>query len=109
MKLRTTLASAALALISAAACAQAPVTPRVDAREVRQEKRIDQGRATGALTPHESHRLERQQKGITQVENKARADGTVTPQERQRLAHLQNHASRDIRHQKHDAQATAPR
>ena len=98
MKLRTTLASAAPAL-----------APRVDAREVRQEQRIEQGQATGALTPHESHRLERQQKGITKVENKARADGTVTPQERQRLAHLQNHASRDIRHQKHDAQATAPR
>ncbi len=108
MYLRTTLASAALALISVAASAQAPATPRVDAREVRQEARIEKGVATGALTPHETKRLEREQTGIAKVEARAKADGTVTPHERHRLAHLQNKASRDIRHQKHDAQTTAP-
>ena len=117
MNLRTTLASAALALISVAASAQAPAvittptstaTPRVDARQVRQETRIEQGATTGALTPHEAKRLEREQTGIARVETKAKADGTVTPQERARLAKLQNKASHDIHHQKHDAQTTAP-
>ncbi len=114
MNLRTIVTSAALALISVAASAQAPAaattaTPRVDARQVRQETRIEQGVATGALTPHETKRLEREQTGIAKVEAKAKADGTVTPQERQRLAKLQNKASHDIHHQKHDAQTAAPK
>ena len=87
MNLRTTLASAALALISVAAAAQtpatatAPVTPRVDARQAKQEARIEQGQASGALTPRETQRLEREQKAVARVEAKAKADGTVTAQE----------------------------
>jgi len=82
-------------------------TPRVDAREARQAGRIASGVASGQLTPHEQHRLGREQRHIAQAEAHAKADGTVTAQERQRLARLQNHASRDIHHQKHDAQVVA--
>ena len=107
MNLRTPLAGAMLALISAIAAAQAPAastaTPRIDARGARQEQRIEQGKATGALTPHETRRLKREQKGIARAETQAKADGTVTAQERQRLTRMQNKASRDIHRQKHDA------
>ena len=36
------------------------------------------------------------------------ADGVVTAQERKRIHHMQDHASKDIHQQKHDAQ-TAPK
>ena len=81
-----------------------PITPRVDAREVKQDARIQQGVASGQLTPKETYRLEKEQAAINRVEANAKADGTVTKAERQRLNHLQNRASKDIRHQKHDAQ-----
>lgn len=100
----------ALVLMSAAALAQAadtptPATPRVDARQAAQDQRIDQGQASGELTRRETRRLEAEQKGINKVEAAAKADGTVTAQERARLHRLQGKASRDIRRQKHDAQA----
>jgi hypothetical protein len=111
MNIRTPFAGALLTLTCAIASAQAPAasaaTPRIDARQARQEQRIEQGQSSGALTPHETRRLEREQKGIAHAETKAKADGTVTPQERRRLTRLQNSASRDIHHQKHDAQTAA--
>ena len=109
--LATTLATAALALISFAASAQTPAssaTPRIDAREAKQEKRIEQGVNSGQLTARETLRVEREQKAIEKVEAKAKADGTVTPQERKRLTHMQNKASKDIYRQKHDKQTAAP-
>ena len=81
-----------------------PATPRVDARQAAQEQRIEQGQASGELTRRESRRLNAEQKGINKAETAAKADGTVTAQERARLHRLQNKASHDIRHQKHDAQ-----
>ena len=47
-------------------------------------------------------------KGIAKAETHAKADGSVTAQERKRLHHMQNKASRDIRHEKHDAQNAKP-
>jgi hypothetical protein len=113
MKLRTPLAAAALTLASALAFAQTAspaspaATPRVDARQANQEKRIEQGVASGQLTARETLRVEREQKHIAVVESKAKADGTVTPQERKRLHKMQNAASKDIHQQKHDAQTAA--
>ncbi len=106
MSLRLTLICTALALISAAASAQTPATatPRVDARQDKQERRIEQGVGSGELTARETLRVEREQKRIATVEAKAEGDGKVTARERARLHHLQNQASRDIRRQKHDAQ-----
>jgi len=93
----------ALSVASMAALAQA-ATPGIDARQARQEQRIDRGVASGELTRREARRLGREQNIIDRAENKAKADGTVTAQERKRLHHTQNRASRDIRRQKHDAQ-----
>ena len=112
MKLRTSFVAhvsiALLTLLSASSWAQTPATPRVDQREANQEKRIEQGVASGALTSRETLRLEREQKHVAVAEARAKADGTVTAQERKRLHKMQHAASHDIKNQKHDAQAVVP-
>lgn len=112
MKIRTTLATLLLGCVAASAFAQTPAagaasTPRVDQRQERQEARINQGAASGALTAREQRRLHGEQKAINRAETNAKADGTVTAKERARLHHMENKASRDIRRQKHDAQRAA--
>jgi len=110
MKLHTLATAATLSLFALGAFAQAAgpaATPRIDARQAKQEQRIDQGVASGQLTPRETKRLEGQQARIDRVEDKAKADGVVTPAERARVTHMQNKASRNIHHQKHDLQKTA--
>jgi hypothetical protein len=107
--IRGAVAAALLALASLGAAAQATSapgtnTPRIDQRQANQERRIDQGVASGALTRREAHRLQRQQNAIDGAENRAKADGSVSAAERKRLAHAQRHASRAIARQKHDAQ-----
>ena len=105
--MKLTLATATIALLSAfavQAAEPAPNMPRVDKRQAHQEARIEQGVASGQLTARETLRVEREQKHIAVAETKAEADGKVTNKERARLAQLQNKASRDIRHQKHDGQ-----
>lgn len=79
-------------------------TPRIDRREARQQKRIDQGVASGRLTPKETARLEAQQGRIEAAEARAKSDGVVTAKERAGITHRQNKASRNIRRNKHDAQ-----
>jgi hypothetical protein len=111
LNFKTLAVGATIAIASISAFAQAtsaPQTPRVDKREARQEARIQQGVASGQLTPKETYRLEKEQAAINKAEAKAKADGTVTPHERKRLAKMQNKASKDIYKQKHDAQ-TAPK
>lgn len=110
MSNRTSLVfGAALALASLGAFAQAaaPATPRVDARQAHQEKRIDRGVASGQLNEKEAHRLEKQQVHVDKVEEKAKADGTVTKAERRHMNRAQNRTSGNIYQQKHDAQTAA--
>ena len=78
-------------------------TPRIDKREKRQQKRINQGVKSGALTKGEAARLEKQQAKIKNDEAAAKADGKVTPQERRKLTREQNAASRKIYRKKHNA------
>ncbi|MBX3603781.1 MAG: hypothetical protein KF788_00840 [Piscinibacter sp.] len=110
--LKSLFIAAGLAVAAAGAFAQAAsspaATPGIDQRQANQEKRIDKGIASGALTKRETHRLERQQTAINRAEDKAKADGTVTRAERKRLHKMQNHASKSIHHQKHDAQTATP-
>ena len=93
---------------SAAVLAQAAsgpaATPGIDKRQERQEKRIEQGQASGTLTKRENRRLEHQQARIERAEDKAKADGTVTAGERKHLHGMQDKASKRIHRQKHDAQ-----
>jgi hypothetical protein len=94
----------ALALASAGAIAADPQTPRVDQRESNQQTRIDAGVASGQLSAKETNRLDKQQARVVAAETQAKADGSVSAKERQQLHHMQNHASRNIHTQKHDAQ-----
>jgi hypothetical protein len=102
------VAAAVLALSVLGARAAGTDTPRIDARQAQQEQRIDKGVASGALTPREARRLNRQQHAIDAAENKAKADGVVTAQERKRLTKAQNASSHRIHRQKHDAQTRQP-
>lgn len=77
-------------------------TPRIDTRENNQQRRIDQGTASGQLRPSEAHRLEAQQNRIERAEDVAKSDGVVTRSERINLTHQQNKASRNIYRKKHN-------
>jgi hypothetical protein len=79
-------------------------TPKIDQRQVNQEKRIDQGIASGQLNQREADRLTNQQEHINKMEDKAKSDGVVTKKERRKLTKSQNRASHRIARQKHDAQ-----
>lgn len=103
--LRTLICTALALSASGWAAAQSAETPRIDQRQANQERRIDQGVASGRLTPRETRRLERQQNRVDRMENRAKADGVVTGAERARLTRAQNRTSRHIYRQKHDAQS----
>lgn len=107
--MKTIVVCTLLGLATATAAAQeTPATPRVDARQERQDQRIENGRAAGQLTARETRRLEREQAGIQRIEDQAKADGAVTARERARLQRAQNNASRDVRRQKRDRQRVLP-
>lgn len=109
MKIQTLIASIVLAL-GGATLAQATVlkdplaTPRIDQREVNQQKRIDQGVASGQLNAKETRRLDKREAKIAADEAKAKSDGKVTKAERRHLRREENRASKAIYRQKHDRQ-----
>jgi hypothetical protein len=81
--------------------------PAIQDRMQRQQERINQGVASGQLTPHETARLEAQQAKIQQDEMRARSDGVITAAEKRKLTREQNRASRDIDRKKHNARAVS--
>lgn len=109
MNFRHTVIALSLATFGSAFAqtSTAPNTPRVDQREAKQERRIDQGVASGSLTQQEADRLNKGQARVDTAEVKAKADGTVTKKERARLTHMQNKQNRHIKVQKHDRQKVA--
>ena len=84
--------------------AMAQKTPVVNNRQNRQQRRINRGVKSGALTKKEAAKLEAGQARTENLEAKAKSDGKVTVKERARLAHRQNKTSRRIYRQKHDNQ-----
>ncbi len=85
------------------ACATASAgTPAVDARQTRQDARIDHGVATGTLTRCEANRLENRTDRVRARESVYRATGGVGPAERRDLNRRLNSVSADIAEQKHD-------
>jgi hypothetical protein len=92
LKIRSALAIALLSLSAAASAA----TPVVDARQARQDVRIDAGVASGRLTPRETAALDRQQHRIDRAEARAEADGVVTRGERVHLHRRLNASSHSI-------------
>ena len=104
MTLFRILAFLAIAGLAFTAAAQTSSTPRVDQRQANQERRIEQGEKSGALTQKEAARLEKGQARIEKKENKAMADGKMTKKERKQLEHAQNQQSKKIYREKHDKQ-----
>jgi hypothetical protein len=109
------LALAAIAAISVAALpsfaqtggntgGNAAGNTRIDQRQANQERRIEQGEKSGALTKREARRLERGQEHVQRMENKAAADGNVSKKEARRIERAQDRQSREIYREKHDRQ-----
>ena|SRR2546429_9865871 len=76
---------------------------RIGARAVRQQKRIAQGVASGALTARETARLEAREAALDRDVRVMRRNG-LTPAERARIERRQDRISRSIYRQKHDGQ-----
>ena len=77
-------------------------TPRIDQRQSNQEKRIEQGTKSGALTEKETTKLEKGQAKVQKMEDKAVADGKVTKKESKKIEHAQDQQSKKIKREKHD-------
>jgi hypothetical protein len=73
-------------------------------RDVNQQKRIEQGVQSGALTKHETARLERGQARVNTAEARAGGDGHVGPAEQKAIQARENRQSARIYREKHDAQ-----
>jgi hypothetical protein len=82
-------------------------TPKLDKREANQQKRIDQGVASGQLNAKETNRLDKREAKLNADEAAAKADGKVTRKERKRLEREANKDSAAIHKQKHDKQTAA--
>ena len=117
MKIQVLIASLALTIGTvsfAQTPAPAPVakdpttTPNLDKREANQQKRIDQGVASGQLTAKETNRLDKREATLAANEAAAKSDGKVTRAERRKLQREANRDSKAIRQQKHDRQTAAP-
>jgi hypothetical protein len=103
--MKTYLVAAALAsLVAVPAFAQSAATPGIDQRQANQERRIDQGVASGELNGRETARLERGQQRVENMETRAKSDGVVTKGERAQLHAAQDRQSARIYRQKHDRQ-----
>ncbi len=102
--MRTIVVAAIAAGFALPAVAQSQSTPRIDTRQQIQERRIEQGEKSGALTGKEAARLQQGQARVQKMEDKAAADGKVTAKERVRVERAQDKQSRRITRQKHDPQ-----
>jgi hypothetical protein len=91
----------AAALMSGTMFAQ-EATPKINERQVDQQKRIRQGVRSGELTRKEARHLEAGEAKIQHDKKMAKADGKVTKAERNKLRHEQNHESKAIYNKKHN-------
>jgi septal ring factor EnvC (AmiA/AmiB activator) len=113
LKMKTTVAIALTACMIPAFAQTPPAkdpsaTPGIDKRQAMQQKRIDEGVKSGALTGKEAAHLQQREAKIEADKQAAKADGKVTPRERKKLNRELDSSSRAIHHQKHDAQAKKP-
>jgi hypothetical protein len=111
MKLKTTLAALIISGLALPVLAQSSppavdpaATPGIDKRLDNQEKRIEQGTQSGALTSREARRLKAREARTEADLAAAKADGQVSRVERKGLHQELNGNSRAIRRQKHDRQ-----
>lgn len=105
MKLKATLIALSLTAFTLPVLAQNPAaTPGINKRLDNQEKRIEQGEKSGALTPREANRLKKREAKTHADLASAKSDGIVTGAERKGLHQELNRNSRAIYHEKHDRQ-----
>jgi hypothetical protein len=96
-----------LFLVPAAASADQSTTwgtHWLNAREARQNARVDAGIANGSLTGHEVARIDRQEQRLDNATDRALSDGDLSRGEFLRLNRGYDHESRFIYRQKHDGQ-----
>lgn len=100
----------ALLAVAAPVWAQAPATPteQILQRNINQTERIEQGLHSGSLTVREAGRLQRAEAQVDRIEARAFGDGSLSTQEQARITAVQNHTSRAIAREKHDAQSGDP-
>jgi len=100
-----TLIAAAATVASIAASAQPFAridTSAIDARQARQQARIQAGVARGDLDRREARMLEQGQREIARAEARAKADGHVSPHEMRALVAMLDRADAQIRAQRHE-------
>lgn len=85
-------------LLLAGSASAGPIQDRM----LRQDARIDQGAASGALTPGETQRLDSEQNVIARTRDRALADGRIGPREARQINWEQDRASRNIYRLKHN-------
>ncbi len=83
--LTTSLLASALLLGSGLALAQGTNTPGIDRAKGAISARIQQGMASGHITPSEARELYRRDRDIEIRESRFKSDGSATQQERQQL------------------------
>jgi hypothetical protein len=103
MKLGIAVLSVLLSAASASAFAQ--TSGQIEQRKDNQQHRIAQGVNSGQLTPRETRNLERREASINREERHMRAadHGHLTRADRAALNRRQNHVSRSINRDKHNA------
>ncbi len=81
-----------------------PRVNQVNSREQNQQNRIANGMKSGAVTPKEGAKLERQQQHIVNQEKKdmAKDNGHLTKADQAQLNREQNRASKNIYDKKHN-------
>jgi hypothetical protein len=101
MKINKLLLTAVFAAIAVPALAQTG-TPKLDAREAKQQERIANGAANGQLTAKETQNLEKHEAKLNADEAAAKSDGVVTAKEHRQLKREANRDSRRIARKKHN-------
>ena len=99
MKVRL-IVSALFAVASAGAFAQTAAS--TVQRDVNQEKRIEQGLQSGALSTREAATLQREESRVDRMQSRALKDGQLSAGEQAKLNAAQNKVSKDIRAAKHN-------
>lgn len=96
--MKKTLIAAVAGILALTTVPSMAQTYRSDARQYRQQERIERGYHHGRVTPREARRLERQQRRIDRVEQRARYynNGHIDPRSARKIERMQDRANRNI-------------
>ena len=108
MKLTRVMAAVAI-VVTGVFFAGNTLAGRLSNRQIRHQKRIHQGFASGQLIWRETCALEREQFRIQRRKRRALKEGLLSPGERLRLQRQQDRASRHIFRLKHKASSGSQR